>query len=333
VRIEWIDTAKFLGLLLVILGHHGISGVNGTFYFAFHMPLFFWINGYLYKQPRSFTDAVKRGIKKYIIPYAVGSMIAIIFCRYLREKVFIDWLKLTDWSHDPFYIFKVSFGYWEGWSLFWFLPCLFMTNLLMFFVKKITDKKSVFFSAIILVLFGIAGMVLSYSFERPIFFQLNNALVALVFTYIGYISSKQDIKVNKIFKIGMHIVLLFVYCVAIHKKIYINMGLSEYPYFPICILSAIGGIYVFIFIVKLLPKNQIIAFWGRNSLIVYIVHAIEHNFIPWSDIKIRSIQMFCEKQVLADFFTYIVRVVIILSISIVIIEIKKHWIAILEKMR
>lgn len=54
-RIEWIDIVKFIGIFLVILGH-SISADNKqlevyrNFIYSFHMPLFIFISGYLYKK-------------------------------------------------------------------------------------------------------------------------------------------------------------------------------------------------------------------------------------------------------------------------------------------
>ena len=46
-RIGWIDTAKGIGLLCVILGHLSIPLVDAWVYF-FHMPLFFFLSGVVF---------------------------------------------------------------------------------------------------------------------------------------------------------------------------------------------------------------------------------------------------------------------------------------------
>uniref|UniRef100_UPI001C2F5592 acyltransferase family protein n=1 Tax=Micrococcus sp. GbtcB5 TaxID=2824750 RepID=UPI001C2F5592 len=48
-RVEWIDTAKGMGIFLVILGHTGSLGGRITNYiYSYHMPLFFFLSGYLF---------------------------------------------------------------------------------------------------------------------------------------------------------------------------------------------------------------------------------------------------------------------------------------------
>ena len=47
-RENWIDWAKTIGILLVVMGHLDTSLVEAnTLISAFHMPLFFVISGYL----------------------------------------------------------------------------------------------------------------------------------------------------------------------------------------------------------------------------------------------------------------------------------------------
>ena len=46
-RILWIDAAKGIGLLCVILGHLGVPYLS-TLVYTFHMPLFFFLSGIVF---------------------------------------------------------------------------------------------------------------------------------------------------------------------------------------------------------------------------------------------------------------------------------------------
>lgn len=50
IRQNWIDWSKSIGIYLVVLGHCSFfnKDIEG-FIYTFHMPLFFMISGYLYK--------------------------------------------------------------------------------------------------------------------------------------------------------------------------------------------------------------------------------------------------------------------------------------------
>jgi acyltransferase len=48
-RIGWIDIAKGITILLVIVGHTLIGYKVNDYIYAFHMPLFFICSGLLFK--------------------------------------------------------------------------------------------------------------------------------------------------------------------------------------------------------------------------------------------------------------------------------------------
>ena len=48
-RISWIDMAKGYGTILVIFAHIHYGGLR-TWIYTFHMPLFFFLSGYVFKE-------------------------------------------------------------------------------------------------------------------------------------------------------------------------------------------------------------------------------------------------------------------------------------------
>lgn len=52
-RLQYLDLAKAVGMLCVLIGHSFISEKINTVIYAFHMPLFFFISGYLCKPQKS----------------------------------------------------------------------------------------------------------------------------------------------------------------------------------------------------------------------------------------------------------------------------------------
>ena len=67
-RIAYIDVAKGIGILLMILGHTMTSGWGKDVIYSFHMPLFFIIGGYLYKE-KSVSLSLKNHFRRLVIPY------------------------------------------------------------------------------------------------------------------------------------------------------------------------------------------------------------------------------------------------------------------------
>lgn len=67
-RIEWIDIVKGIGILCVILGHLSAPNqITRILVYSFHMPLFFFISGYLYKS-KDLKKVIINGVKKLLFP-------------------------------------------------------------------------------------------------------------------------------------------------------------------------------------------------------------------------------------------------------------------------
>ena len=65
-RIAWVDVAKGIAILLVIIGHTvNFGSATRNFIFSFHMPLFFILSGYTFKLAGDFP-VFFQGVKKLI---------------------------------------------------------------------------------------------------------------------------------------------------------------------------------------------------------------------------------------------------------------------------
>lgn len=73
-RLDYFDIAKGLAMFCVIAGHMGMAQTFNPFAFSFHMPLFFLISGYFYK-----NDAAKvlRNTKRLLTAY-LWTVLAVI---------------------------------------------------------------------------------------------------------------------------------------------------------------------------------------------------------------------------------------------------------------
>lgn len=82
-RIDYIDMAKGIGIILMIIGHMPVKNeyIKNLIY-CFHMPLFFIISGYLFRYKDN-KECLKNIVKKLIVPYIV-TCIAIIGYKIFR---------------------------------------------------------------------------------------------------------------------------------------------------------------------------------------------------------------------------------------------------------
>ncbi len=60
-RVEWIDVAKGVGIILVVIGHSSMKSIADEIYY-FHMPLFFMLAGTVFK-PAGITDYFTKRVR------------------------------------------------------------------------------------------------------------------------------------------------------------------------------------------------------------------------------------------------------------------------------
>lgn len=86
-RLIWIDNAKGIGILLVVLGHtYGIPVQLHHIIYSFHMPLFFILSGYTFHPGRAAEQIhaegpgndLRRLAHGYLVPYLI--LAALNFC-------------------------------------------------------------------------------------------------------------------------------------------------------------------------------------------------------------------------------------------------------------
>lgn len=75
-RINWIDWAKALGILLVVMGHSNYAQDDiNPMIFMIHMPLFFVVSGYLFKTDKGLKAITQSNIRTLLIPYILFNAI------------------------------------------------------------------------------------------------------------------------------------------------------------------------------------------------------------------------------------------------------------------
>ena len=86
-RIEWIDVAKGILIILVVLGHSEVSGMTANVINSFHMAAFFFLAGLTIKFNENINLFITKRLKGLIMPYIV---LAIIFLGYqfIKYRIF-----------------------------------------------------------------------------------------------------------------------------------------------------------------------------------------------------------------------------------------------------
>lgn len=181
-RIRWIDTAKFLGIFAIYLGHFGVQAGNAyKFVFQYHVPLFFLLSGCMsrYDKENNFIRFLIKKIKSILIPFWFFSLLSIaVYVIQCNEGL----------STTKELLILVAKGnirntFFAG--ALWFLSCLFCMEII-YKVLKLLKKKWIIF-LICLAMYMVAELVI---IPRPIvephwYYNLDSAFYYMIFFTIG----------------------------------------------------------------------------------------------------------------------------------------------------
>jgi len=171
-RIPWIDICKGIGIILVVIGHSSIPETLRKYIFSFHMPLFFFISGFLFNRTKYHTlgSFVLNKIRTILLPYIYFSIAIVIFYYLMNRITIAQGLKSI----------LLGYGGYEGIAL-WFLISLFITELYFLIISNYISDK---YLTIIIIFNAIIGYIF-YKTQVHLPYKLEVTLSAIVFYYLG----------------------------------------------------------------------------------------------------------------------------------------------------
>lgn len=271
IRNLYIDKLKGLAIILVVWGHClqfcvKYDVLNTKLFeliYAFHMPFFMAVSGYLYYQSinrRSFKDLIINRIKQLLIPFLIWSLFFLIAFRWNVSHTFIQWIKN--------YIYNLPLFFWFIWSL---LISSFLTIIINKFFK---DSLIAYFLVFLLVVSLPNGLGFYFTkFMLPYFFA-------------GYLVHKYGLKTNKIILVCAFVLFAaawyfwkdeyYIYTTYMATKQADLQGIYDdcYRY-----VAGFAGIIVFLFIVKKLPGFKMFEVLGRNTLGIYFISSFSNPYL------------------------------------------------------
>lgn len=299
-RLYYLDNARGLSILCVMIGHI-YSGDNAliTWIYSFHVPLFFIISGALlyYKNivNKNFFDLTISRIKSILIPYIMFSIVNILFEIILKPS--LETLKWT--LIQTITLFGIG-------GPTWFLPALFIGEILFISINKCVNNK---FSKFIII---------NTLFIIPFIFKSNHIIVTVIlrsltslgYIAIGYYIFRYLIKVDLSW---LSLTLIFISSLILSKiNGKVNLYLLHYNNPILYLISAtIGSILIILTLKKLNNFNiKYLTYFGLNSIIIMATH--------------QNLMRVCQiilKNNLEGFFveTFLLIIIIILEVPLVYI--------------
>lgn len=266
-EIEWVNYAKCGAIVLVVFGHvllglqfvypyivdRGAYGIVYSAIVAFHMPLFFFVSGYLYnkkiEEKKEYITYIKRKLIGLGIPYL--------------EFNFIYTLCGTIMGDDKYNAKNLMRIWYRPISHFWFLYVLMVIFIFYPIIKKYIKVEIIVCCALIIDF-------LLISFFSGVLYK-----IAIYFPFFCIGNLVRDKKINIIGKQKLAVtVVLFVIILVLKKYISIN-----YIGNIVNFLLAMTGIVSFSNIMNCLccmkkRISKIAVHLGKNTMPIYLCHSL-----------------------------------------------------------
>lgn len=275
-RERYIDAARGFGIILMIVGHaYFLPDTAFTAIYGFHMPFFFILSGCLYNNEKwsglGFFAYLKKKTKDYILPYFVFCFINLLINIPYEYYFGIRGRELFDSTITHilwiFYAYGANDARLPNCSPLWFLPCLFLSCIYLFFLLKIKNT----YRLLVCVLSFVAIYYLNAFTIDQLPWHIDIALLGMIFMYVGYtlkncnlnhVSNKMEciIQIIALFTVGYYCVFRNGFCDINNRKI---------GNFVLYFVGAVTISIAMIIISKIIfHRISFLVFLGRNTIII-----------------------------------------------------------------
>lgn len=202
IRNQHVDIARGIAIIFVIVGHVSSAFIKEVAY-CFNIPLFFIIAGMLINTRKKTLSFIKDKAIRLLLPITFWTL----FSHLILSAPNIDF------QHMFKELYSIIYGAHlmpeELYDIFaplpWFLPCLFASNIIFYFLLKIKEKKKVKNNLFALMVFFLAfvGFALSnfgiycINWCPKLPYALDLALFAQIYMWVGYNINKMIMQITK----------------------------------------------------------------------------------------------------------------------------------------
>ncbi len=283
-RIDYIDIAKGIGIVLVVMGHNDfalISPFGHKLIYSFHMPMFFFLSGMFFKPDMPFWAFARRRFERVLKPFFF-TLLLIYFMTISFSKVSIS--VATTRAIKAMY----GNGHYLDWVQLWFLPHLFAVSLFAWFFLRAVRRTNLFRVrwVILAIIYaaGVLGIALLWPFEFNLLgkeytvfglpYSLDLVFVSGFFFLLGHELHKKRpdaILENPLTLIISGLTLIFL---VWYFPSTIDLNTRRFDSLPINTIEALLGILFILAIAKQMERagwlSSLFRYIGQASLVILI---------------------------------------------------------------
>lgn len=302
-RVAFVDTARGFGILAIILSHVISGHPVANWLFTFHVPLFFFLSGFVFRAEKPFGEFLKGKCRTLLLPYGTLALPMILSEGYLTTvRGQSIWPRVWELTGQVLLQRRM-------WTL-WFLACLFLLEIGCYFLVRSVQKPNIL--ALIGAILGILGVLYVGRGLPALPWNLDLCFPALPFFLGGYLLRGQGETLARAAKsrrgvllfLGLGSVNLAAGAPGILGKVpVLDLFGGQFGIAPLSYLAAFAGIGAVLIAscwicwkpVTYIGQNSLIYFaWHQNPIMTAISVWFPRLGIPVSDFS-SSAAMWAEK--------------------------------------
>lgn len=285
-RIRYIDMAKGICILLVVLGHELTwNDAARYFIYSFHIPMFFVLSGVTMRLTnecaKNKKDFMKKNLTGILYPYVIVSIL------YFLWDI-INWFVSGKLSMHLIFmdLGQIVTGY--GINVLWFLATLFLAKTIFYHLFR-NKKKN--YSIVCMLIVFLAGIILLFvvpALTRELpenlvgkfiewgLISILRPVIAVFFLGVGYYGFPifESKRKKKWMPVAVFLLVICFIPVFVRGKITLVNMISNPPF--MVYLTGICGTIAVLTICTQFEKYPVMAsiltYFGQNSLIIMLTH-------------------------------------------------------------
>lgn len=287
-RKEYIDIAKGFAIIFVVLGHTTHLGIARSYLLQSCLPIFFFISAIFYKPEKydGLFTYIKKQARLLLIPYVFFYLLT--FCYWVLIERNFRGIDVSIWSQ----VIGLFYGNIGDYMIFngalWFLPCLFLIQIIFASVYQIKWK----FKYLFIVIFFILGIFLIKYNITYLPFGLTSALFFISYYAIGFFSRKI---ISMLEDKPIYVLIFLSILFLLAQIIWLNLEYKPFPFLNVHYgKDFIFGILTILTILSfsnLIKHNSVLQYLGKNSLVIFALQEPIYRAIIYISSKVLNLNI------------------------------------------
>ena len=284
-RMHWIDIAKCVGIFAIVYGHTIKTGWSCRYVYSFHVPLFFFLQGVVFRVSRAdqkrFTQYLKSRSYTLLVPYFVFAIVSTIVIFVASKVIYVPGLDIFSSWIDI--VLQIICGNCDANRPLWFLPCAYAMSIITYgLINVVNRQKNSTVKLVILICVAIVSGGALYVLEeftdiKFLPWKLDAAVYMLPFFIVGYVLMEYE-WVERIQKCSSFIRILVAFAL-IGMGAWLGLSNEEANYLGNYIgnilmtyLSAFASCIGICALSMLIPDIRLLTYVGKSTLCILLMH-------------------------------------------------------------